>query len=353
MKIIIPIVGVFGKSGGWRVLSKLADHWIKKKHEVQFLVYEKSSEPYFKTQGDIIYYDLSGRIKMNNDVNAVSPLLGLIVLGKALTKALNTIQADVVLANHSFSASPIKKSTIKAKKFYYIQAYEPDFYYEKNLKNKYFKWISKRSYKLGLNMIVNAPMYLNYKEIKTDMFVFPGLDMNNYHPVDSINNNPPFIIGTIGRSEEYKGTKYIIEAFRLLRERFGNKIEMHIAFGDLDLKHEQGITVLQPDGDENLAKFYQSLNVYICAGTIQLDAVHYPVIEAMACKIPVITTGYLPSSPSNAWLVPIKNPVAISNKVIEIMSDNVQEKINTAYKDVKIFGWENISAKMIAYFERI
>ncbi|WP_370895457.1 glycosyltransferase [Chryseobacterium gossypii] len=351
MKILIPIVGVFGKSGGWRVLSKLANYWMKEGHEVQFLVYEKSKAPYFPTKADILYYNLSGNIETNHNLDAISPLLGPIRLISALTKALNKLQADIVLANHSFSAYPVKKSSIKAKKFYYIQAYEPDFYIKRDLKTRYFKWLSKKSYTLGLNMIVNAPMYLNYREIKTDMFVFPGLDMQNYCPSHQVSAKTVFILGTIGRSEEYKGTKYVIEAFRILRKKLGNKIELHIAFGDINLEKEEGIKVLRPDGDQNLAKFYQSLNIYICAGTIQLEAVHYPVIEAMACKIPVITTGYLPSSSSNAWLVPIKDSMAISDKVIEIMNGDTQQKIEKAYEDVKVFEWNKISLKMITYFK--
>ncbi|MFP3682085.1 hypothetical protein SB725_33900, partial [Pseudomonas sp. SIMBA_041] len=75
--------------------------------------------------------------------------------------------ADVVLANHSFTASPVKKSIIKAKKFYYVQAYEPEYFYHKNFKDFILKTISRKSYQLGLNIIVNASMYQDYKEIKT------------------------------------------------------------------------------------------------------------------------------------------------------------------------------------------
>ena len=37
MKIIIPLVGSFSKEGGWRVLSELANAWIRMGHEVVFL----------------------------------------------------------------------------------------------------------------------------------------------------------------------------------------------------------------------------------------------------------------------------------------------------------------------------
>lgn len=352
MRIIIPLVGIFGKSGGWRVLSKLANEWIDHGHDVQFLAYEQTGDPYFPTRADIMYYDLKGNIKTENNTKAISPILGPFKLRKALMIAINKLNADILLATHSFTAYPVKKSIIDAKKFYYVQAYEPDYYYKNNLKTKIFKWMSIQSYKLNLNTIVNSPMYLNYREINTEMFVFPGLDTKNFSPVKK-NKSETIVLGTIGRPEEYKGTKYIIDAFKILRERLEEKIELHIAFGDSLLQNEKGIKILRPDGDDQLAKFYQSLDIYICAGTIQLEAVHYPVIEAMACKIPVITTGYLPSSSSNAWLVPVKNPQRIVDSVFEIINSDSKDRIERAYHDIKIFEWENVSQKMLDYFNAI
>ncbi|CAA7193881.1 glycosyltransferase family 4 protein [Chryseobacterium potabilaquae] len=352
MKILIPLVGVFGNAGGWRVLSKLADYWIAYGHDVSFLAYEKTSEPYFPTKARVFYYNLLGEIKNHNNSDAISPLFGPLYLRKALIKAMNFLEADIVLATHSFTAYPVKKSNIKAKKFYYIQAYEPDYYYKKDIKTRFFKWISKRSYKLGLNMIVNAPMYLSYKEIKTNMFVYPGLDMQNYSPAITKLKQEKTILGTIGRKEEYKGTIYIIEAFKILQKKIDN-IELHIAFGDKELEKNDGIKVLNPHGDQNLANFYKSLDMYICAGTIQLEAVHYPIIEAMACKIPVITTGYLPASSLNSWMVPIRNPHAISDQVLEVINNKFTDKMDNAYEDIKVFEWNNVASKMIDYFKEI
>lgn len=351
MKILIPLVGGFGKAGGWRVLSELANNWIMKGNEVIFLAHKKTEPPYFPTLAQIIYYDNTGNIVNEPDENYKAPRLGVLKIRWSLRKALDTLDADIVLATHSFTAGPVKKSNIKAKKFYYVQAYEPDYYYKNNLKDKIYKQICKRTYKLGLSIIVNAPMYMDFKEIKTDMYVFPGLDLENFKP-NNKSKNDKIILGTIGRLEEYKGTSYIVDAYKKLREEFGNTIELHMAFGDSSLANEDGISVIIPKGDHQLAQYYNSLDIYICAGTIQLDAVHYPVIEAMACKIPVITTGYLPSNDSNSWVVPIKNSEAIKNKVKEVIKNDTIEKVEKGYKDVQIFRWESVSNKMLEYFKK-
>lgn len=352
MKIIIPIVGSFGKSGGFRVLSQLANYWIKDGHKVAFLSYINATDPYFPTKAEIIYYDNKGDIKEQKDNNQSKAFLGFFQLRNALKKALNRLEADIVLANHCFTAQPVKKSSINARKFYYVQAYEPDFYYHKTIKDFIFKRISKNSYKLGLEIIVNAEMYKNYNEIKTDKVIFPGLDLDVFKPLPINKDSNRIILGTIGRLEEYKGTIYVIEAFKMLRKILGDKIELHIGFGEKHLEDIEGVKVLFPNGDNELAQFYNSLNFYICAGTIQLEAIHYPVIESMACKVPVITTGYYPSNHENSFIVPIKDSISLEKAVITAINEPkaVEVRNEIASNSIKQFDWKMISQKMISYF---
>lgn len=354
MKIIIPIVGSFGKSGGFRVLSQLANYWIKDGHKVIFLSYINAVDPYFPTNAEILYYDNSGDVKEQKDNNHPKAFLGVFQLRNALKKALNRLEADIVLANHCLTAQPVKKSSINARKFYYIQAYEPDFYYHKTIKDFIFKRISKKSYKLGLEIIVNASMYKNYKEIKTDKVIFPGLDLDVFKPLTINKDSNKIILGTIGRLEEHKGTMYVVEAFKMLRKKLGDKIELHIGFGEKHLEDVEGIKVLFPNGDQKLAQYYNSLDFYICAGTIQLEAIHYPIIESMACGVPVITTGYYPSNDDNSIIVPIKDSISLEKAVIAAINEPeaVELRNEVASNSVKQFDWNTISQNMINYFLR-
>jgi glycosyltransferase involved in cell wall biosynthesis len=80
-------------------------------------------------------------------------------------------------------------------------------------------------------------------------------------------------------------------------------------------------------------------------------------MEAMACGIPVITTGYIPASleRNNSWIVPINDPQAISNAVREIIknTDVRNERILNANKDIQDFSWEAVSEKMLNIFKDI
>jgi glycosyltransferase involved in cell wall biosynthesis len=99
-----------------------------------------------------------------------------------------------------------------------------------------------------------------------------------------------------------------------------------VAFGNLpeNWRHDR-VEILTPASDTELSNFYREIDVLIAPGIVQLGACHYPVIEAMACGTPVITTGYYPADSTNSWIVPVKDSHAIANSVIDIFHKNEDE----------------------------
>lgn len=355
MKIIIPLTCGFGPQGGWRVLSELANHWILEGHEVSFLVHKSSNIPYFPTQATILWFDNKGKIHEKNDLNYKIPYIRYFGISFALIKALNKQNCDVVLATLSLTVLPVFLSKINAKNFYYVQAYEPTYYPLNRFVNIFYRILSKLSYYLGFEIIVNSEYYFGYKGIKSNKYVYPGIDFSIFFPRQSktISKKEKIILGTIGRVEKYKGTYYILEAFKKLKKDTNLNIELHIAFGDKELEKNDGVKVFNLKGDCQLADYYRSLDMYICAGTYQLGAVHYPVIESMACGVSLITTGYYPSNHENSWLVPIKDSDLILQQIMTIIEhpEMTKLKIEKGINDVQQFGWELVSNKMITYFK--
>ena len=88
----------------------------------------------------------------------------------------------------------------------------------------------------------------------------------------------------------------------------------------------------------------------LAPGTVQLGACHYPVLEAMACGTPVITTGYLPADSNNSWLVPVCDASAIVRAALSIKKASPMElkiKLNQANKSVINFHWKYVARKFI------
>jgi len=356
MRILIPVLN-FGKSGGYRVLSKIADELIYLGHAVDFMSPASSEYPYYPTIAGILWIDKQGKILRNSEKQSPFNETGFSIV-RRLTNGLRELQKDsydIIIANQSLTTLSIKHAGLLHKTVYYVQAYEPDLYYLMGgIKNKLLAYLSAKSYKMDLFTIVNAEPYFSYKKLRSSRVLYPGIDFNYFYPKvesSSSKGRKKIIIGTIGRPELFKGTRYIVEAFEKLKKKYPF-IELHLAFADPnDFKRSDGISCFKPDGDEELAEFYRSLDYYICAGYVQLGSFHYPVVEAMSCGISVITTSYYPADETNAWITMPQSADEIV-KHFELAQNNQalrDRKIEQALSDVKQFEWRQVGEKFNNY----
>lgn len=359
MKILIPIIG-FDRTGGYRVLSELANSWISQGHDVAFLCLDSSKSPYFPTSAEIIRIDGAGFSSS-----------GKVIIGKksrwhhlkSLFCGLNLIgcRYDVILANHSLTAWPLAFASCgNAKKIYYVQAYEPGYYAStKKLKGYLFALGSALTYHLPLKKIVNAPIYFRYINLRASVFVPPGIDLDNFKPAPltkNIEHAKTIVIGCIGRNEPEKGTIYVLRAFEELYKNDKRFFLRIAAFGELpgDWTHENSEVVV-PNNDNELADYYRSLDILVAPGTVQHGAPHYPVLEAGACGIPVVTTGYMGATDETAWIVKNKDVGSVVKAIVNIVTDDEQRirKTTKFLNDIKLYSWEFVSDKMLKLFERL
>lgn len=361
MKILIPVLG-FGRAGGYRVLSELANSWLAQGHEVDFLCPVTSQEPYFPTTARILWVNGFGHLSKCRDsksANLKSMQAHKNLMGLYLGLCARGAQYNIILANHSLTAWPVALAACSsARKFYYVQAYEPEYYeLETGWRSRILRHVSKYSYKFPLRQICNAPVYIGYNEISAKDWVPPGIDPNNFFPKKthkSLNTSSEIIIGCIGRSEPGKGIRYVLEAFEHLWKR-DPRFRLRIAYGNLppDWQHP-ALEIVVPKDDRELGEYYRSLDIMIAPGTVQLGAPHYPVIEAMACSVPVVTTGYIPASEQNAWIVPICDSQAIVGAIEKIISSSpvtIDVFLKRAVTAVECFQWKHVSQKFLNLFE--
>ncbi len=106
MRILIPIA-TFEVGGDFRVLSELANHWMRQGHALSTAVAPTAPRTAFAGSGSMR-----------------SVYLGML---RALTRVGS--HYDVILANHSFTALSVAFArTGSARKWYYVLAYEPEYY---------------------------------------------------------------------------------------------------------------------------------------------------------------------------------------------------------------------------------
>jgi glycosyltransferase involved in cell wall biosynthesis len=261
--------------------------------------------------------------------------------------------ADVVLANQSLTPWPVFLARLNARKYYYVQAYEPEYYsFEPGLRARILQALSYGSYMLPLKQIVNAPMYFGYKVLRAHAWVPPGIDFTLFYPKqmhDKQRIRP--IIGCIGRVEVYKGTKYVIDAYHMLQRR-GISAELRVAFGYAVDELHSDIHIIVPQNDKELGDYYRSLDILVAPATVQLGGPHYPVMEAMACGVTVVNTGLLPADSHNSWIVPVHDACAIADAITEILAnpDEEMSRVAQALKDIQPFTWNAAAVSMLYEF---
>src|SRR2546422_8218936 len=100
MNIAIPMLD-FARTGGSRVLSELANTWVKMGHSVTMVVHQSSPMPYFPTRAIVVWLDDAGR-QVDASVAGSRPGSGWVALSRlrALYQGLNRYarEQDIVLA---------------------------------------------------------------------------------------------------------------------------------------------------------------------------------------------------------------------------------------------------------------
>lgn len=357
MKIDIPILG-FGRAGGYRVLSRLASEWIHRGHTVRFLCTQASLSPYFPTTAEIIWLTDAGKRVPLNSPEMLRTRGGILHVARNLCALFlglcrHSHSADCILANHSLTAWPVFFCLSRARKYYYVQAYEAEFYANSAEGRKSVlmcqAWLS---YWLPLRRIVNAPVYLNYRNLRAKDWVPPGVDFSLFRPRPA-GAGPILTLACIGRKEPDKGTRDVLAAFVILKTQ-NPDVRLLVAYGNLPdgMNALEGVHVIVPANDGELAEFYRTADIFIAPALGQHGAPHYPVMEAMACGVPLITTGYLPATAENCWLVAEKDPVGIVGaiKAIQTGGADTQARVERALLDIREFRWEAVAARMLQVF---
>ncbi len=359
VRILIPVIG-FGKAGGYRVLAEFASQWVNLGCVVDFLVHDALSEPYFPTKAGILRIRRDGSISRGAERQSCCTdrkLPHALEIYTRLFKALCIIggEYDVILANHSLTTFPVFLARCgSARKIYYVQAYEPDYFgLRPGLKNAILKHLSRLSYHLPLSQIANAAVYVNYREINATAWVPPGIDRTVFHRrVESprFARDKKWTIGSIGRPELDKGTADVQRAFEIIAKA-DPLVHLKLAYGTArrNWSHERA-EIVCPSNDVELAEFYRSVDVLVAAPTQQFGGYHYPVLEAMSCGTPVISTGHMPATQETAWLVDANSPQAIAaslRSITEMAYADVIEKLDRAEEAAVECSWETLAPRFL------
>lgn len=171
-----------------------------------------------------------------------------------------------------------------------------------------------------------------------------------------------FIVLTPGRFVEKKGHKYLIEAIKLLNQKYSNFIFLFVGKGPLEnslsKKSLSNIKFISEIQHAELMKLYKEVDLIVIPSTY--EAFGLVVGEAMIMEKPIVATAVdgileMVTNEKEGLLVPSKDSKALmeaierlyGNKALQMsLSKNAKEKI-------KLFDTKIIAKQWKAYYEEV
>lgn len=225
---------------------------------------------------------------------------------------------------------------------------------------------------VNTNVSKNATEYFVKKGLFSEakaMTVYNGIDLQRFSKHankrirDELNiEKSTFVFLNVSRLNPAKDHKTLIQAFSLVhKEQPDTKL---ICVGDGDLlpmlktfaeERDVSDSVIFTGAKTTVEDYYNASNCFVLSSAY--EGFGLVLAEAMACELPVISTdcgGTREILQDDRWLVSIRNPEELSQKMLEIMHLSFEERKHIILKNlqkVKKFDLEAITQQWLSIYK--
>ena len=172
----------------------------------------------------------------------------------------------------------------------------------------------------------------------------------------------------VGRKDERKGLRYLLEAFALLLESRRDLRLVVVGPGELDRSCQAWINAISgvdrdmvrltgPVPDEVLPRYYSSADVF-CSPATGGESFGIVLLEAMAAGAPVVASniaGYrdVVNHQRNGLLAPPRDPTAIAAAISSVVDDpDLARRLSDAGKPVaRDHRWQRVASEVEDYYQ--
>jgi len=333
-------------AGGTRVISIYAEYLHRCGHEV-LVVCPKRRSPGVRDQLRSLLKG-NGTIKPNQ--NEGSHFDGLTVPRKVLDHIapvtnIDVPDADVVMACWWETAEwVLNLSPSKGRKFYFMQDYGTR---GQELEKLVPTW------EMELEMITISKwlqqLVLSYVPDASITTVLNSVDFNVFHAEPRSKQKAP-TFGFVYVEKPDKGYDTVLDAFRLAREM--NPSLRLLLFGPStpDCQLPTGTQFHLSPSDEEVRRLYASCDAWLFASVI--EGFGLPILEAMACRTPVIATPAGCSvdviDETNGIIIPSQDPAAMADAMLAISKlseDKWRILSDNAHNSISSYTWDDAAGK--------
>lgn len=345
MKITFVCSSWVNLSGGVRVVSIYAEQLQKRGYEV-FVVCPEKSQPSFTQQVKSL---LKGKGWISTKLTGKSHFDSLDVPRLVVTHSPpitdnDVPDADVVIATFWETAEWVSQlSASKGAKAYFIQHHEVHDYIPKER--------AKATYRLPLHKITISKwlqdlMKVDYDDTNVSL-VFNSVDTKQFYAPPRHKQQTP-TLGMLYSTTYWKGCSISLKAMEIVRQTFPN-LQL-ITFGtdkpSAILPLPENTEYIYRPNQELIKEVYASCDAWLFASL--LEGFGLPILEAMACRTPVIGTpaGAAPEliCQGGGILVKSEDPEDMARAIIEIITmsnEKWQIMSDAAYKTATSYTWDD------------
>jgi glycosyltransferase involved in cell wall biosynthesis len=354
LKITFVLPGV-GLVGGIKVVFEYANNFIELGHEVK-IIYPGEVKK-LRWKGKIV--ESSKRLLYKIGMEETQKIQNWFELKASLHPAGSLKEekyvpdADVIIGTWWETAHEVSKyRKEKGRKYYLIQHYEI--------------WGGPKekvdeSYKLGLyNIVVSEWLRKKIEDLgaHVDAVIPIGVNFSEFYPVKELGENrsdEQIRILTPYRDLEWKGVEDACKAFEIASQYHDNL--QFVMYGALPVTAAHAKYIPQNTefhlniSTKKLNELYNSCDMFLYSSWHEGFAL--PPLEAMACKIPVISTkvGILHEFSSRDVLLYEPRDIAGLAKGITTLVEDKQKRSELGekgYNEVQKFTWEKAARKLNA-----
>ncbi len=193
--------------------------------------------------------------------------------------------------------------------------------------------------------------------------IYEGVDYNKFYPLKKEKSKGQFVVGYLGGLGKRKNVESLLQAAKILIKE--KKIVFKIAGKGhelkslIELKNKLKLKNVEFVGfvpDDKLNEFYNSLDVFVFPSFY--EGFGLPIIEAMACGTPVITSNVssMKELAKNVGiLIDPKNPSEIAEQIKKLYQNTSlrKELAKKGIKKAKEFTWEKTAKELLNVYEGI
>jgi len=341
-------------SGGTRVIFELANRLQDRGHEVTITSLKKRDVSWFPLKAEVRCVERSifprtidyGFRRMGLDVK--------IDFIELLAKSIP--DCDVNVGTFYPTAFAVYRSE-KGIPFYYAQHYEPLI-----TTDPYERSLAGEIYYLPLNVVtvstwIKDAIYRDFAKETT--VVLNGVNLDVFHPREVKRDSEDKIVLCRPSNIWWKGFYDLIEAMKIVyKARSDVQLAMFTAERLLFRKFPFPVKMLSSPSDKDVAKLYSSCDVFVSSSWY--EGFHMPPLEAMACGAPVVTTDCgggvsdYAKDRFNALVVPSRNPNALANAILKVLSDESLAKTlgKNGTTTAKQFTWDKTVSEIEELFRK-